>query len=456
MTQVLATNDSSPSSDVKATHLDNKIIGRDIDNVLQENKGTSLEEEEIFILNKASEREETFKHILLNESINSSWEQCVAYLLGITVVGFSSTLVLTLIPAHNLIQNPDYWYEILLHAVYICLWFVPMMCIQAASFLSSKRILFKENVLFIGAVVLAMIVSGLLTSYNIWSKIMNYQFPIPFLGVISAMNLMFIFPLIIWLRFPHEWRKNTKIRKRIKFFSLHIVYMATIPIVYHVVMGIIRMASNFNQPFFALSLPITREACIWIGSKFIEKCSNDDERYAKIIFQYTLSTNHAITLCYIIGSFATASTSWLLMSIDFTLNIVLCLCIVWTKKRHPYKIKKQIEMLQDLSVNEMVEFHAPLSFLLVINVAFYGPNAEIFGNIGNSYWTYVAIEDIGQTTSIMGVFFLVDFCSTLVSAVILWRTCQIMLWTAFLESQKEFGKFYCVILGHFLVTVSIL
>ena len=220
MTQVLATKDSNPSSDLKTTHLDNEIIGHDSNNILQENKGLSLEEEAIFILNKASEREETFKHILLNESINSSWEQCVAYLLGITVVGFSSTLVLTLIPAHNLIQNPDYWYEILLHAVYICLWFVPMMCIQAASFLSSKYILFKENVLFIGAVILAMIVSGLLTSYNIWTKIINYQFPIPFLGVISAMNLMFIFPLIIWLRFPEEWRKNSRIRKRIKFFSL--------------------------------------------------------------------------------------------------------------------------------------------------------------------------------------------------------------------------------------------
>ena len=53
MTQVHATKDSIPSSDLKTTHLDNEIIGHDRNNVLQQNKGISLEEEEIFILNKA-------------------------------------------------------------------------------------------------------------------------------------------------------------------------------------------------------------------------------------------------------------------------------------------------------------------------------------------------------------------------------------------------------------------
>ena len=113
---------------------------------------------------------------------------------------------------------------------------------------------------------------------------------------------------------------------------------------------------------------------------------------------------------------------------------------VWLKRRNLGSIHNQINILQDLAINELVEFHATLSFILVFSIAYYGPNAHLFGNISNSYWTYIAIEDITQTLGNMILFFLVDFSSVIISAVILWYFCNINLLKVFLALLEEFGN----------------
>ena len=76
------------------------------------------------------------------------------------------------------------------------------------------------------------------------------------------------------------------------------------------------------------------------------------------------------------------------------------------------------------------------------------------GNISNGYWAFHAIDDIGKTLGKMGVFFLVDFISTLASGTILWFSCGINLWNAFSVLQKEFHKGFAFILGLYLLAVS--
>ena len=141
------------------------------------------------------------------------------------------------------------------------------------------------------------------------------------------------------------------------------------------------------------------------------------------------------------------------MGADFSLNVSLCLWIAWTNKQNPRKIQNQMDLLQDLTVCELVEFHAPLSLIMANASAFYGPNAEIFGNISNSYWKYTEIEDIQQNLANMGIFFIIDFTSAIVSGIILWSTCRINLFNVSTELQKEFRIQFFVILSNLLITV---
>ena len=65
-------------------------------------------------------------------------------------------------------------------------------------------------------------------------------------------------------------------------------------------------------------------------------------------------------------------------------------------KNDPENLTTQNELLQDLALSELVEAYVPLSYVLVVGVAYYGPNSHIYGNILNNYWTYEIIDDINE------------------------------------------------------------
>ena len=97
----------------------------------------------------------------------------------------------------------------------------------------------------------------------------------------------------------------------------------------------------------------------------------------------------------------------------------------------------------------------PFSFILVLGVAYFGPNGHLFGNIRITIWTFSAIENINETIMSLGKFFVVDFTSTLACATILWVCCRINVWKAFLLMQKEFGKFFLIQFSYCMIVVSI-
>ena len=129
---------------------------------------------------------------------------------------------------------------------------------------------------------------------------------------------------------------------------------------------------------------------------------------------------------------------------------------MYTSRINHSMIQKQIDVLQDLALCELVEFHAPLAYALGLFVAYYGPNNRLFGNIGNSYWTYSAIEDINQFSQNLMYLFLVDCSSAVASAIIIWSFCKINLCQAFNELQNESSKTFCLYLGYLLLSVCMI
>ena len=105
-------------------------------------------------------------------------------------------------------------------------------------------------------------------------------------------------------------------------------------------------------------------------------------------------------------------------------------------------------------INEMVEFMVPLSYLLCFTVAFYGPNAELFGNVKSSYWHYSAVDDITEVIEAVLTFFTIDFGSTLISFSLLWKFCKINLGQVYLAVQKDYGVVFSNILVTNLSAVS--
>ena len=90
-------------------------------------------------------------------------------------------------------------------------------------------------------------------------------------------------------------------------------------------------------------------------------------------------------------------------------------------------------------VVEIVEFMVPLCYLICFSVAYYGPNANLIGNVRSSQWQFVAVEDFEHTVGFIVLFFLVDLGSIVLSTLILWTFFRIKLWNVYILVQKEFG-----------------
>ena len=96
----------------------------------------------------------------------------------------------------------------------------------------------------------------------------------------------------------------------------------------------------------------------------------------------------------------------------------------------------------------------PPIYLATLIIAFYGPNAELIGNVKNGYWRFTPIADINHTIEFIFVFFFIDTCKLFISALLLWTFARINLYRAFVEIQKEFGLAFLFQLGAALSHVS--
>ena len=132
------------------------------------------------------------------------------------------------------------------------------------------------------------------------------------------------------------------------------------------------------------------------------------------------------------------------MGFDFAYNVYICLRIVWINKYRPDDRDNQMKLLQELSTNELIEFTIPLVFILSTLVGYYGPNTKYLLNIGATIWHSTPIENIKDSVTAILIFFVVDFCSTIITAIMLWVFCKINLFKAFVVLMQEYGPIICL------------
>ena len=150
----------------------------------------------------------------------------------------------------------------------------------------------------------------------------------------------------------------------------------------------------------------------------------------KISTWHWMAAVNAFFLTVAMSSVATATTSYLILAIDFFINVLLCIKIIWKFKKNEDITNDEIILdLNELVLNEKLEMVIPLCYCLSYLMAYYGPNKAILGNIAES--------DVEKTMKVTGLFFLFDVSSLFVSSILLWFFCKINLFNVYVKSQKE-------------------
>ena len=376
--------------------------------------------------------------------------------LGSIVCMILPSLAITLIPVHNVVENPEYWYEYPIQLTFICLpGFVANIVIRSSFYLNVK--LLREPVHYLMVLIGTFIIlfASFVIGFVVWCKIGNWQFPIPFFGIILTLNLTVGTLVIICKECPDRWRKENGFRKRLRHLMIAILLNQYLPAVSIFLIGFLfSKVPTTYQITIALFLPIVRELNVRLSSRFATQATSGDVAQASLSCTQAMATVHAMILLYTVGSIATLETSALILGIDFLINILMSCKIVYLKKMKKADIDNQIELLQGLVINEMIELVLPLSQLTCLLAAYFGPNADIIGNIGSEYWQYSSIEDIDHTIRFVLMFFFVDLISLLLSGIVLWRCSNIYLHQAFFAIQEEFGVAFTIQIGVALSMVS--
>ena len=392
---------------------------------------------------QAEQRTEVFEDIIYNMSPDYKSPKYILFSIIGILPALSSKWVYTLIPTHNVIQSPQYWYELppqlmfgflpiwATYSIFSCSYFMNIKCIRT-----------PRNIITVWSILVLLTAAFFGTLYLVWVYLLKYQFPLPLMGYAFLLYSIMTVAFVLWFRFPSKWRSDVGFNKRLKIFLVCFFLSQLIYLEYAMLTKMILSIPIHLQWIVAIFLPFIRELNLWIHLRMFKLVCDGDISSLEIACGHGISTSNSFFLAYTVGSIATITSIAMIIGTDFLINLSLGLRVIylWKKKeRTRQNVEKQIELLQTLVINEMVEFWSPVCYLLCFITAYYGPNAWLIGDIGNGYWQYTDIKDVKHTITVVAIFLVVDLGSLFVCTILLWMVCRINLYKVFGALQKEFG-----------------
>ena len=423
--------------------------------VQPENSIESLELEKLKHEEKASARKVKFRVMLEGKQIKLGFRKFAMDILITMIPCVTSIIPIALIPLHNILQYPEYWYEALIFRIpYLnCQGINTLML--ASFYMNLTQPLRTRNLVIV--LLISTIAGFILIALinHIWTQLLGFYPPIPLGGFAVGLPCLFLYLVTIWNSFPKVWRKTKGFKWRFMYFVFLLLYPSLIfKFQLQIIGGALKNSNGEKQVFVSLLLPCIRELNLWISSKLSKKVAEGDVTRANIILMFSLSAWYTIALCFILGSLASDATTWFLVGTDFTINNIIMLRIMWIRKRNPENIEQQIDLIQELAVYLLIEFVGPSVVILTFALLVYGSNCHLIGNLCNDYWQFSAIQDISQAFQNMGTFFIVDLLSIFTTVFTMKFCCGINILHVMMELLREFRYPFCAIIFTRIFAVS--
>ena len=99
-----------------------------------------------------------------------------------------------------------------------------------------------------------------------------------------------------------------------------------------------------------------------------------------------------------------------------------------------------------LILTELIEGFTPIIYGTCMTMAYYGPNAHILANVGNTYWSK-KIEDIYSVLGTMAILFGFDTLNVLINSVCLWKVVRVNMTQEFCRVLRRYWYFQAIALG---------
>ena len=295
--------------------------------------------------------------------------------------------------------------------------------------------------------------------YIVWTILFGYNHPIPFV-VFCSYPMVVLFSVVLWFQFPYALRIDKVYRKRFQVYMLSFIWCMVINFHYYGLLTLFTaLPLNLNW-ILAIIMPTLRYFNLYVYQRFVEKYAGKDNKMALIRANISVGIGYSLFVAIQLAS-ATEITLFLILGVEFLLNIHKCYKILrlHRKIRTNYLEKGALideiqNNIRDLVLNETIEVLVPLAYFSTFVIAYIGPNSTIFSGIQNDYWDYKKVKDLDRIIRAGMEMFFIDFSSSIICGVILYKFCKINLLKELCKTIKQCWTIVTVLLSGKLVEVS--
>lgn len=381
------------------------------------------------------------------------------YIFAVLGISILYSCFFLLIPQHNTIENPEYWYELPLIVSFVLGPYSVLAYVQECyisfglrSFLTVRT----ATNLFL-ALSLGFSVPYCFT-YLIWTVSLGFNHPVPFV-VFCGYPMQVLFSLILWFEFPYELRNDKEFRKRLKMYMLTNIWVIVIHLQYAGFSTLFTSLPTELQWLLAIIIPISRKMNSHLYEKLAVQYAGKGNRMAMIRNSISIGIDYSLFIAIILSS-ASDITLLIFLGIEFLLNFRLCIKTLQMHRKIKTNIlgnqylKNQINNnLQNLVINEMIEVIVPLAYFSTFYLSYVGPNSTILGGVRNSYWNYEKVENLEKILTVGIEMFFIDFSSLIICGAILHKFSRINLFQEFCKVIKQCWTIMTILVSGALVLV---
>ena len=408
-----------------------------------------MEDQISIIYIQESSMEQDQKNIMgEEENENTSGKRNYLNFLYIFVMIGSCTLltsVVTLIPRHNSILYPVYWYEPMI------MMSMTFLVKGTANVMLDCVIYFKAKFFFSMRNYLSLLSYNILgyatiysSSYLIWVIYLKHHNPMPFVGYCGFGVWVFSF-LQIWFLFPSSIREERSFPTKMLAYMMFSLWFLVMSIQISGITIAVGMLSQDLQWTVCIVIPLIRGINSRILSRLMLRITETDDEMAK----FTLNIEVISMFTFYIAVTLTNSdemTVFSLLAVELLLHIRQCYHIIkWNKKvdleNNQVKNSLKQQTLDNLVLLEVIDVLVPIVYAIGFATAFYGPNATIIGDVKNGYWNYKEVKDPDKMFTRLFQMFSIDLLSIICTTAILWIFCKINF---FLELCKVLKKYWFI------------
>ena len=110
--------------------------------------------------------------------------------------------------------------------------------------------------------------------------------------------------------------------------------------------------------------------------------------------------------------------------------------------------------IEGLILTERIEFFVPLTYMAMLLMAYYGPNADILGNVKMKMWHFqTPITDINEFVLALSSMIAIDFFSFVINAMLLWKFCNVNAFKSLNAIQSKY--WYVMLVGEALCLIEV-